>query len=195
MDFAAALPQLAGSRVVGGMASSLSPQQKALRRSESFLSELALHADTLLHGRVYEQYAALCYRRMPEHRTAEVLVVTSRESGRWIVPKGWPIKGKKPHEVAAIEAFEEAGVRGKVKKKPFGYFTYLKQLGDDISAPCVVELHLLEVEQIFQDFPEKGQRRSEWVSFIEAASRVREPELKGLLLAAERKISKSNGRK
>ncbi|MGZ9719449.1 NUDIX hydrolase [Rhizobium miluonense] len=165
-----------------------------MRRSESFLSELALHAEALLHGPVYEQYAAICYRRVPEHRTAEVLMVTSRESGRWIVPKGWPIKGKKPHEVAAIEAFEEAGVRGKVKKKPFGYFTYLKQLGDGYCVPCVVGLHLLDVEQVFQDFPEKGQRRSEWVSFIEAASRVREPELKGLLLAAERKISKSSGK-
>nr|WP_037150926.1 NUDIX hydrolase [Rhizobium freirei] len=177
------------------MASSSSAQEKALRRSESFLSELALHADALLHGRVYEQYAAICYRRVAEHRTAEVLIVTSRESGRWIVPKGWPIKGKKPHEVVAIEAFEEAGVRGKVKKKPFGYFTYLKHLADGNCVPCVVELHLLEVEQVFQDFPERGQRRCEWVSFIEAASRVREPELKGLLLSAERKISKSSGKR
>ncbi|MGY5801090.1 NUDIX hydrolase [Rhizobium hainanense] len=177
------------------MASSLSAQQKALRRSESFLSELASHADELLHGRVHEQYAAICYRRMPECDDAEMLVVTSRESGRWVVPKGWPIKGKKPHEVAAIEAYEEAGVRGKVRKKPFGYFTYLKQLADGNRVPCIVELHLLEVDQTFQDFPERGQRRVEWVSFIEAANRVREPELKGLLLAAERKVRKAKGKK
>ncbi|MGV1791286.1 NUDIX hydrolase [Rhizobium sp. A37_96] len=177
------------------MASSVSVQKKALRQTETFLSELASHADTLLRGRAYEQYAAICYRRGSEQADAEVLLVTSRESGRWVVPKGWPIKGKKPHEVAAIEAFEEAGVRGKVKKKPFGYFTYLKQLADGGRVPCIVELRLLEVDRTFQDFPERGQRRVEWVSFVEAANRVREPELKGLLLAAERKIRKAKGRK
>ncbi len=177
------------------MASSISAQQKVLKRSESFLSELAAHADALLHGRVCEQYAALCYRKGIGQDDAEVLVVTSRESGRWVVPKGWPIKGKKPHEVAAIEAYEEAGVRGKVKKKPFGYFTYLKHLADGSHVPCIVGLHLLEVDQILQDFPERGQRRTEWVSFIEAANRVREPELKGLLLAAERKIRKAKGKR
>ncbi|NTF45618.1 NUDIX hydrolase [Rhizobium sp. AC27/96] len=177
------------------MASSISAQEKTSRHSESFLSELASHTDALFQGRAYEQYAAICYRKLAERGGAEVLIVTSRESGRWVVPKGWPIKGKKPHEVAAIEAFEEAGVRGKVKKKPFGYFTYIKQLADGNGVPCVVELHLLEVERTFQDFPERGQRRSEWVSFIEAASRVREPELKGLLLAAERKLGKIRAKK
>ncbi|WP_246703469.1 MULTISPECIES: NUDIX hydrolase [unclassified Rhizobium] len=173
----------------------MSTQHKVLRRSESFLSELASHTDALLHGRVYEQYAAICYRKEAERDDAEVLVVTSRESGRWVVPKGWPIKGKKPHEVAAIEAYEEAGVRGKVKKKPFGYFTYLKQLADGNRVPCIVGLHLLEVDQMLQDFPERGQRRVEWVSFIEAANRVREPELKGLLIEAERKIRKARAKK
>jgi 8-oxo-dGTP pyrophosphatase MutT (NUDIX family) len=177
------------------MASSISAQQKAFRRSESFLSELAAHADALLHGRIYEQYAAICYRKGAEDEDAEMLVVTSRESGRWVVPKGWPIKGKKPHEVAAIEAYEEAGVRGKVKKKPFGYFTYVKQLTDGNRVPCIVGLHLLEVDQMLQDFPERGQRRVEWVSFIEAANRVREPELKGLLIAAERKVRKAKSKK
>ena len=109
--------------------------------------------------------------------------------------QGLADQGKKPYEVAAIEAYEEAGVRGKVKKKPFGYFTYLKQLADGNRVPCIVGLHLLEVDQTLQDFPERGQRRVEWVSFIEAANRVREPELKGLLLAAERKARKAKGRR
>ncbi|HEY0121964.1 MAG TPA: NUDIX hydrolase [Rhizobium sp.] len=168
---------------------------KSSGRSEGFLSELASHADALFHGPIYEQYAAICYRKHPEPDQAEVLVVTSRESGRWIVPKGWPIKGKKPHEVAAIEAFEEAGVRGKIKKKRFGYFTYLKQLPDDSRVPCIVQLHLLEVEKTFENFPERGQRLSEWVSFTEAARRVREPELKSLLLAADRKMRRTKTKK
>ncbi|MBB5574559.1 NUDIX hydrolase [Rhizobium sp. BR 318] len=159
------------------------------------MSDLASHADALFHGPVYEQYAAICYRRNRELGAAEVLVVTSRESGRWVMPKGWPIKGKKPYEVAEIEAFEEAGVRGKIKKKPFGYFTYLKQLADDNRVPCIVQLHLLEVERSCENFREKGQRLTEWVSFIEAAGRVREPELKGLLLAAEQKLRRLKGKK
>ncbi|MEZ2218722.1 NUDIX hydrolase [Rhizobium sp. RCC_161_2] len=169
-------------------------QAKSPGRSEGFLAELASHADALFHGPIYEQYAALCYRNHPKLGVPEVLVVTSRESGRWIIPKGWPIKGKKPHEVAAIEAFEEAGVRGKIKKKRFGYFTYLKQLPDESRVPCIVQLHLLEVEKTFENFPERGQRLSEWVSFTEAASRVREPELKGLLLAADRKMRRTKAK-
>ena len=55
-------------------------------------------------------------------------MIISRDSGRWGIPKGWPMKGRKPHEAAAIEAWEEAGVRGGVRKKPVGRFTYLKEL-------------------------------------------------------------------
>ncbi|MDL2401939.1 NUDIX hydrolase [Rhizobium mayense] len=177
------------------MAPLISGRAKFSGGSDRFLSELASHADALFHGPIYEQYAAICYRKHPDLGAAQVLIVTSRESGRWIVPKGWPIKGKKPHEVAAIEAFEEAGVRGKIKKKPLGYFTYLKQLVDGNRVPCVVQLHLLEVEKICENFPERGQRRIEWVSFIEAASRVREPELKGLFLIADRKLRRTKAKK
>ena len=90
-------------------------------RKEGLLRRLSLHSDVLFKDRFREQYAALCYRRNPDTGTIAVLLVTSRESLRWIVPKGWPIQGKKPHQVAAIEALEEAGVRGKIRKKPFGY--------------------------------------------------------------------------
>ncbi|MBB4567244.1 NUDIX hydrolase [Rhizobium leucaenae] len=177
------------------MAPSISNQTKSSRTTDRLLSDLASYADALFHGAIYEQYAAICYRRNRELGTTEVLVVTSRESGRWVVPKGWPIKGKKPYEVASIEAFEEAGVSGKIKKKPFGYFTYLKQLAEGNRVPCIVQLHLLEVEKTYENFPERDQRRSEWVSFTEAASRVREPELKGLLLTAEQKLRRSKGKK
>ncbi|WP_455273922.1 NUDIX hydrolase [Rhizobium herbae] len=136
-----------------------------------------------------DQFAALCYRWRRDRRTFEVLLVTSRESGRWIIPKGWPIPGKKPQEVAAIEAFEEAGVRGKAKKKPFGYFTYLKMLDNGERTPCCVQVHLLHVDEILDVFHEKGERISEWVSCVEAARRVREPELKGLFLSLQRTLS------
>ncbi|WP_237358660.1 MULTISPECIES: NUDIX hydrolase [Rhizobium] len=158
----------------------ITPQQKmAGKKSRTFLGKLAEHYDALSQP-CYEQCAALCYR--PASDGVQVLVVTSRESGRWIIPKGWPIEGKKDYQVAAQEALEEAGIRGKVKKKPFGYFTYLKKLDTGRQVPCIVQVHLLKVDGTETDFRENGQRRREWVSCYEAARRVQEPELKGLLL-------------
>lgn len=152
---------------------------------EGLLRRLARHSDVLFKDRFREQYAALCYRRDPDSGNIAVLLVTSRESLRWIMPKGWPIQGKKPHQVASIEALEEAGVRGKIRKKPFGYFTYLKVLDNGQSAPCIVQVYLLEVESMDETFREKGQRVLEWVTCVEAARRVREPELRGLFFKLE----------
>jgi 8-oxo-dGTP pyrophosphatase MutT (NUDIX family) len=59
----------------------------------------------------------------------EILIVTTRQSRRWIVPKGWPIKRLTPSKSAAREAFEEAGVRGKVGARAIGNFTYIKTTG------------------------------------------------------------------
>ncbi|WP_426231631.1 NUDIX hydrolase [Pararhizobium sp. DWP3-4] len=160
--------------------------KKSSKKPATFLSELAPFTETLFKERTREQFAALCYRICAEGGIFEVLLVTSRQSGRWIIPKGWPIAGKKPHEVAAIEAFEEAGVRGRATKKPFGYFTYLKMFTNGERAPCCVQVHLLDVKESCDVFREKGQRLSEWVSCVEAARRVREPELKGLFLSMQR---------
>lgn len=163
--------------------------KKASKRPGKFLSELAPFNGILVKEPMRDQFAALCYRMRRDLGLFEVLLVTSRESGRWIIPKGWPIAGKKPYEVAAIEAFEEAGVSGKTKKKPFGYFTYLKIAGSGQRIPCCVQVHLLNVEETSSTFPEKGQRVSEWVSCVEAAKRVREPELKGLFLSMQRALA------
>ena len=80
------------------------------------------------------QYGALPYRFTPE-AAMEILLVTTRQSRRWIIPKGWPIKGLKPAKSAAREAFEEAGVRGRVAAKSIGLFTYDKLL-DETGNPC-----------------------------------------------------------
>lgn len=169
--------------------------KKSPKKPATFLSELAPFTGILLKERMREQFAALCYRVRTDGGMLEVLLVTSRDSRRWIIPKGWPMAGKKPHEVAAIEAFEEAGVRGKAKKKPFGYFTYLKMFDNGQRAPCCVQVHLLDVKESCDVFREKGQRLCEWVSCVEAARRVREPELKGLFLSMQRALfAKSCGR-
>jgi 8-oxo-dGTP pyrophosphatase MutT (NUDIX family) len=149
-------------------------------KSRNHLSHLAVYAEAMLNGGTVEQVGALCYRVGP-HGQIEVLLLTTRETGRWTIPKGWPIKGLKPHEAAEREAWEEAGVRGKAQKKPHGFFTYLKTLHETTKVPAMVEVHLLEVSQVSTKFPESKQRSIEWMSPIEAATRVQELELKGLL--------------
>lgn len=169
----------------------------AMRRKETrkdkargLLGELAAFSERLFSGGFETQCGALCHRTNPQTGALEVLLVTSRDSGRWIIPKGWPVEGKTLHRSAEIEAHEEAGVRGKARKKPLGYFTYLKAKDDGSLAPCTVEVHLVETRSVDTSFREKGQRHIEWVSCTEAARRVREPELKGLFPIAERKLRK-----
>src|SRR5580700_8279053 len=79
------------------------------------------------------QYAALPYRSTGSSGT-EVMLLTSRQTKRWIIPKGWPMRGKTPHASAAREAFEEAGVIGQVAKRPIGSYSYVKGLegGDTV---------------------------------------------------------------
>ncbi|MCS4095177.1 8-oxo-dGTP pyrophosphatase MutT (NUDIX family) [Rhizobium sp. BK176] len=92
------------------------------------------------------------------------------------------MEGKAPHASAAIEAWEEAGVRGKVGKKPVGRYTYLKLLSDGDVVPCMVDIFQIEIKTEAADFKERGQRALAWVSPNEAARRVREVELKSILI-------------
>lgn len=165
------------------------------KKNKTYLAHLASEADKLFHGRTIEQYAALCYRRRPSGEEIEILLITSRESGRWVIPKGWAMDKKLPHQVAEREAWEEAGVKGKAKKKPFGYYTYLKSLDTGERVASLVQVHLLEVAALEPEFPERGQRVLSWQEPHEAATRVWEPELKGLLSMAATKLRKSSGAK
>src|SRR5580700_3178360 len=90
------------------------------------------------------QYAALPYR-MNDRTQPEVMLVTSRETRRWIIPKGWPHKGKAPHRSAAREAFEEAGVIGAVNRQSVGSFSYEKQLKSGSVVECKVRVYALAV--------------------------------------------------
>lgn len=121
------------------------------------------------------QVAALPVRRADDG-SPEVLLVTSRTTRRWIVPKGWRIKGLKDHDAAAREALEEAGVIGKVRKKPFGRYNYWKQMPDHFQL-CNVTLYLLQVERQLDHWAEREQRTSRWFSPQDAAQLVDEPEL------------------
>ena len=130
------------------------------------------------------QVAAIPIRRS-DRGAVEVLLVTSRETQRWVVPKGWPWRKVKDHDAAAGEAWEEAGVRGKANPKSIGSFTYDKRRKDSVRALRVL-VYLLVVAEEAPVWPEQEQRRRDWFSPAAAAKLVAEPELKDLLLALEK---------
>ncbi|ALI55010.1 NUDIX hydrolase [Celeribacter marinus] len=128
------------------------------------------------------QSAALCYRKGESGK--EVLLISSRGTGRWILPKGWPIDGKDGAGTAAQEAWEEAGVQpSKVKAKPLGQYNYDKLLNNGASAPVTATVYSIKVEGMADTYPESTQRTRNWMPASEAAELVDEPELKDILRA------------
>jgi len=124
------------------------------------------------------QVAAIPVRRVGG--AVEVLLVTSRETRRWVVPKGWPWRNVADHDAAAGEAWEEAGVRGGVVAERIGLYTYDKRNGDKLR-PLTVYAYLLEVGEEAETWPEQHERRRAWFSPAAAAELVDEPGLKALL--------------
>ncbi len=110
-----------------------------------------------------------------------VLLQTSRDTGRWVLPKGWPTKGEKPYSAAKREALEEAGVVGPVGKRSIGTFHYPKRLADGGTVTCEVHVYPLAVESQRKRWPERGERTQQWFTPDEAAHVVQEPELGALL--------------
>ena len=127
--------------------------------------------------------------RLSANSGIEVLLVTGRRSGRWMIPKGWPMAGKSLAEAAAQEAFEEAGVKGAVDPQPIGTFRHVKQnlLVGNLEVKIVV--HPLCVDCELLKWPELGQRKRQGFSARNAAKRVDSPELRELIrLAAKRSL-------
>lgn len=133
---------------------------------------------------VPSHFGALCIRERADDRGLEVLLITSRVSGRWVIPKGRPMRDRKPHQVVRREAWEEAGVRGVVRKIPCGLFPYLKTLPQGGVAPCLVQVHVLDVARMMPNFPEMEERRLQWFRPEDAAAAVKELELSAILLGA-----------
>lgn len=127
------------------------------------------------------QFGAVCWRRL--NGRLDVLLITSRDTGRWVIPKGWPVKGLNGSGSAGREAWEEAGVEGKVGKTCLGLFSYQKALEPDHCVPCVVAIYGLQVEKLSRRYPEQKQRQRKWFAAAEAAALVAEPELSALLTA------------
>jgi 8-oxo-dGTP pyrophosphatase MutT (NUDIX family) len=131
------------------------------------------------------QVAALCYRISSDG--PEVLLVKSLDRGRWIIPKGWPMGGKSLAEAAETEAWEEAGVKGRLNPESIGTFPYVKRQRGGLKRPCSARVFEIEVTTLADVFPETGLRRRIWLSPAQAAGKVDEPELQAILRAfAER---------
>ena len=126
------------------------------------------------------QYAALPWRKSADG-TVEVLLITSRESRRWVIPKGWPMKDRTPEAAAAQEAYEEAGVVGKPRHKTLGLYHYDKRLRSGRLQHVRVQVYALEVQEARDIWPEMAERDRLWSSPAEAATLVDEPELRTLL--------------
>jgi len=128
------------------------------------------------------QYATLPWRRGADGAIT-VLLVTSRETRRWVIPKGWPMRNMTPAEAAAQEAYEEAGVFGEPDAVPMGTYAYDKRLRDGALQAVEVVVFPMEVFVEQLAFPERGQREKLWTTPEDAADKVDEPELKALLRA------------
>lgn len=113
----------------------------------------------------------------------KVLLITSRDTGRWVIPKGWPMAGRSLPGAAAQEAWEEAGVRGDIAAQELGRFTYDKGQDRGFAVPVEVRVFLLSVHKLHDDFPEASERKRRWFAPADAANMVVEPELKTMLSA------------
>lgn len=134
-----------------------------------------------------KQCAALCWRM---HRgKVEVLLITSRDTGRWVIPKGWPMDGLTEAEAAAREAWEEAGVEGEIAADGLGNYGYGKVLTTKLVVDCLVQVYGLRVARLKDKFPERKERRRKWFGVEKAARKVAEPELRALLLALPEQLT------
>ena len=125
------------------------------------------------------QLAALCYRL--SDNGPEVLLITSRNTKRLIIPKGWPMAKLSARKTAKREAYEEAGIIGKVAKEPIGEFPSSKGLGNGFKVKTNVIVFPLAVEEQINEFPEMGQRELLWMPLDRAIDSCQEEGLRHLL--------------
>jgi predicted NUDIX family NTP pyrophosphohydrolase len=135
------------------------------------------------------QFAALPFR--VNDTDVEIMLITTRQKRRWSVPKGSRIKKKKPHRVAEVEAFEEAGLAGAASKRALGSFRHRKQRG---KRKLNLDVHLfpMKVRKQLKSWPEKGERDAIWLPAQEAARLAHKRQL-GRLIARFRARIKGRG--
>jgi 8-oxo-dGTP pyrophosphatase MutT (NUDIX family) len=125
------------------------------------------------------QFGALCYRL--RDGKVEVLMISSRKSGRWIIPKGWPMDDMTPTQAAATEAHQEAGVKGTAYDVCLGGYSYVKVVENKGEVPVMVMVYPIKVKRLLTDYPERDQRKRKWVSLKKAGEKLSDPELATLV--------------
>ncbi len=143
-------------------------------------------AKSTLEKRIH-QIAAMPWRRRGDE--IEIMLITSRETKRWVIAKGNRMVDLSDNLAAAQEAYEEAGVQGDITSEPIGQYGYGKRLKDGREMPCVVDVYPLEVLIQLGAWPELEQRKRQWMTRADAADSVAEPDLAELIRRFEPKIS------
>jgi 8-oxo-dGTP pyrophosphatase MutT (NUDIX family) len=164
--------------VIGGVRAEREAAGPEGRSLDDDGSELSTEVDAL--KAILHQAGAVVFR--VADGKVEVLLLTSRETGRWIIPKGNIDAGCTPARAAKREAFEEAGVKGAIESSiPLGFYTYFKRCGSGETRGAVVEVYLLRVKELLRKWPEKGERKLAWASTADAVARIEEPGVVPLL--------------
>jgi len=132
---------------------------------------------------VLRQAGAIPYRHSPVG--LRVLLITSRGTRRWVIPKGGVEKGFTPAQAAEREAYEEAGLKGILSDVPLGIFTYSKRQRNGGFRSAAVEVYAMRVHKEFKKWPERKERRLKWMTVPEAVELVDEHGMKALLLRLE----------
>ena len=125
-------------------------------------------------GYYYNQSAVVPF--CLESGKIKLLMISNRKRSRWIFPKGIIEQDLSPQQSAAKEAHEEAGIKGKVYSNSIGKYKYKKWGGI-----CSVQVYLLKIEEILQDWPEADFRYRIWVGIDEAERMIREKELRYMI--------------
>ncbi len=144
------------------------------------MTRLAAKAKQAERPALRTQYAALPFRDEGE---LQILLITSRETHRWVIPKGWPMQSRHPWDSAAREALEEAGVEGAVAHAAIGSYIYDKRMAGGVLVPCSVEVFPLKVARQRKTWREKDQREQRWFTVADAIESVQEQGLKQILRA------------
>lgn len=131
------------------------------------MSLLTLLRDLFRRPAAKLQVGALCLREQGGQR--EVLMISSRGRGVWLLPKGWPMRGKTMAEAALVEAWEEAGVQGRADDRPRGSYRYRKREEARLGPLCEVVVYAVEEVTLAERYPEAGQRERRWIPLPEAA--------------------------
>ena len=135
----------------------------------------------------YTQSAVIPYRINNRH--IEILIISSSNNKHWVVPKGIKEPGLTAQESAAKEAWEEAGVEGKVGDASLGHFNYIKW-----GADCTVDVYPMEVTKLIpEDEWQESHRRREWVTPNVAAQRLKQTELAPMVDLLVNEFLTSNG--